>query len=132
MPPSSCLPRGDGCQDLAFSRKDGIRVGRRERLCRGYVGSTSLGIPNLGNDILDATMSEMLFACPCCGNLTLDEQPPGTYVICEACDWEDDPVQFANPDLEGGANARSLNQQRTWHDQNARDASGNLLYPPDS
>ncbi|WP_394766627.1 CPCC family cysteine-rich protein [uncultured Paludibaculum sp.] len=74
-------------------------------------------------------MNEKLFPCPCCGQFTLDEQPPGTYSICEVCDWEDDPVQFADPDCEGGANARSLNQQREWYRQHARDAQGRLRYP---
>lgn len=69
-----------------------------------------------------------MFPCPCCGQLTLDKQPPGTFTICGVCDWEDDPVQFADPDLEGGANARSLNQQRKWYRQNARDEKGELRY----
>jgi hypothetical protein len=58
-------------------------------------------------------MSVALVACPCCGQQTLDEEPPGTFQICEICDWEDDPVQFADPDFEGGANIRSLNQARS-------------------
>ena len=52
------------------------------------------------------------FPCPCCGYLTLEAEPPGTYAHCEVCWWEDDPVQFADPDYEGGANAPSLNQAR--------------------
>jgi hypothetical protein len=50
--------------------------------------------------------------CPCCGYLTLEEPPPGTYDICKVCFWEDDPVQFRDPDYAGGANAVSLNQAR--------------------
>jgi hypothetical protein len=50
--------------------------------------------------------------CPCCGYLTLEEPPPGTYDICKVCFWEDDPVQFRDPDSAGGANAVSLNQAR--------------------
>jgi hypothetical protein len=49
------------------------------------------------------------FPCPCCGFLTLEEEPPGTYDICEVCFWEDDPVQFDDPDFVGGANNVSLN-----------------------
>lgn len=52
------------------------------------------------------------FKCPCCGNLTLNEEPPGTYDICDICGWEDDEIQFDNPDYEGGANTLSLNQAR--------------------
>ncbi len=56
--------------------------------------------------------TEPKFACPCCGYLTLTEQPPGTYHICEVCFWEDDGVQFRDPGYEGGANKVSLNQAR--------------------
>lgn len=52
------------------------------------------------------------FLCPCCGYLTLDEKPPGTFQICEVCNWEDDNVQFDDPSFEGGANKQSLNQAR--------------------
>lgn len=52
------------------------------------------------------------FACPCCGFLTLGEQPPGTYVICPVCSWEDDLVQGRDPFYEGGANGTSLNQAK--------------------
>ena len=52
------------------------------------------------------------FACPCCGFVTLDERPPGTYEICRVCGWEDDPVQFADPDYRGGANTDSLREHR--------------------
>jgi len=50
--------------------------------------------------------------CPCCGNRTLPEQPPGSYEICPVCFWEDDPVQFEDADFQGGANVVSLNQAR--------------------
>jgi hypothetical protein len=52
------------------------------------------------------------FECPCCGYITLDEQPPGTFDICPVCFWEDDNYQFENPDYAGGANRVSLNQCR--------------------
>jgi hypothetical protein len=74
-------------------------------------------------------MEDGRFPCPCCGFLVLDEQPPGTYIICEVCNWEDDAVQFTDPDYEGGANLRSLNQQREFFRLHARDALGKLLYP---
>jgi ribonuclease HII len=57
---------------------------------------------------------ERRFACPCCGNLTLLVEPPGTFSLCEVCWWEDDPVQFADLDYEGGANAPSLHQARDF------------------
>ncbi|NLP29008.1 MAG: hypothetical protein GX370_09680 [Clostridia bacterium] len=50
------------------------------------------------------------FACPCCGYKTLMEEPPGTYDICRVCFWEDDAVQYYDPDHKGGANGVSLRQ----------------------
>ncbi|MBX7245708.1 MAG: hypothetical protein K1X53_09415 [Candidatus Sumerlaeaceae bacterium] len=51
--------------------------------------------------------------CPCCGARTLDQF--GLYEICEVCHWEDDPSQFADPTLAGGANHLSLNEaQEAW------------------
>jgi hypothetical protein len=48
--------------------------------------------------------------CPCCGFLTLDEKPPGSYAICPICWWEDDEVQARDPDYSCGANKVSLRQ----------------------
>lgn len=50
----------------------------------------------------------MNYTCPCCGYKTLDEVPPGTYDICSICFWEDDELQFNEPDYDGGANKPSL------------------------
>ena len=55
-----------------------------------------------------AKLATRKYTCPCCGYKTLDEEPPGTYEICAICYWEDDPVQFEDPDYEGGANVLSL------------------------
>jgi hypothetical protein len=38
--------------------------------------------------------------------------PPGTHEICPVCFWEDDPVQYEDPDFEEGANVPSLRQAR--------------------
>jgi ribonuclease HII len=48
--------------------------------------------------------------CPCCGCLTLPAT--GMNAHCEVCWWEDDPLQFADPDYADGANAPSLRQAR--------------------
>ena len=53
------------------------------------------------------------YACLCCGFLTLDEEPPGTFETCPVCFWEDDDVQFEDPDLAGGANELSLNESKS-------------------
>src|SRR5205814_8326840 len=55
-------------------------------------------------------MSSAKHACPCCGYRTLPEAPPGTYEICPICFWEDDNVQFEDPDFTGGANRVSLKE----------------------
>lgn len=52
------------------------------------------------------------YSCPCCGYYKLPEKPPGTYYICKVCFWEDDNVQFYDPDFTGGANKCSLNEAR--------------------
>ena len=52
------------------------------------------------------------FPCPCCGFLTLSSEPPGSYEVCPVCFWEDDGVQFEDPDYAGGANRESLNTAR--------------------
>ena len=48
--------------------------------------------------------------CPCCNRYRFDEA--GKYEICPICKWEDDPMQRAYPDYEGGANKMSLNKAR--------------------
>jgi hypothetical protein len=54
--------------------------------------------------------------CPCCGALVITTL--GEYEICDACDWEDDPIQSTEPDYAGGANKISLNQARKeWNDR---------------
>jgi len=55
--------------------------------------------------------------CPCCGYRTLADEPPGTYAICEVCQWEDDQAQHDDPAFEGGANALSLHQARVCFQQ---------------
>ena len=57
-------------------------------------------------------MGSRRWSCPCCGNRTLEEEPPGTFEICPVCFWEDDNVQFEDPDFRGGANVVSLNEAR--------------------
>ena len=52
------------------------------------------------------------YRCVCCGNYTLIDEPPGTFEVCPVCFWEDDNVQFDDPDYEGGANKVSLNRAK--------------------
>lgn len=48
--------------------------------------------------------------CRCCGNLTIEEY--GDFEICAVCGWEDDDIQFCDPDFSGGANELSLNEAK--------------------
>lgn len=50
------------------------------------------------------------YQCPCCGYYTLSASPPGTFEICPVCYWEDDNVQYYEPDYCCGANHESLNE----------------------
>lgn len=52
------------------------------------------------------------YPCPCCTELTFEKEPPGTYDICPSCNWEDDPLQFEDPNYAGGANLMSLNEAK--------------------
>lgn len=54
----------------------------------------------------------MKFACLCCGFLTLDRQPPGSWSVCPVCFWEDDYAQGLDTGLAGGANELSLDDAR--------------------
>lgn len=58
------------------------------------------------------------YQCKCCGYYTLLEKPlepyeyPGTFEICEVCGWEDDSLQYLNPDKNFGSNGVSLNEAK--------------------
>ena len=62
--------------------------------------------------ILDDELDEKNYPCPCCGFLTISNQPPGTFEICPVCDWEDDDVQFYNIEFKGGANKECLEEAK--------------------
>lgn len=53
---------------------------------------------------------ENLVPCPCCGIGMVEDGHE--FDVCEVCGWEDDPVQFDDPDYRGGANSMSLNEAR--------------------
>ena len=57
-------------------------------------------------------INDKCYPCPCCGFLTRSESDHGTFEICPICGWEDDYVQFNDPDYRGGANRESLNEAR--------------------
>lgn len=49
--------------------------------------------------------------------MTLSENTHETFEICPVCNWEDDDVQFNDPDFRGGANEESLNEARENYKQ---------------
>ncbi|MCB9840747.1 MAG: hydrolase [Phycisphaeraceae bacterium] len=51
-------------------------------------------------------------ACLCCGFLTIEQHPVDSYEVCPVCLWEADPVQAADPEYAGGANAVCLSVAR--------------------
>ena len=55
-------------------------------------------------------LSKGKYTCACCGYKTLAAGSPGTYDICDICFWEDDPLQFEDPDYKIGANRVCLRQ----------------------
>lgn len=59
----------------------------------------------------------MKYKCPCCGNITLSDEPPGTFEICPVCYWEDDDMQYKDPSFRGGANKISLNEASTNYEK---------------
>lgn len=49
------------------------------------------------------------------------------YDICDACGWENDPIQLLHPNFEGGANKDSLEQaRRKFREKDALDGNRNL------
>jgi hypothetical protein len=72
--------------------------------------------------LMDET-TEQLWPCPCCEQLTLHEEPPGTFEICRTCGWEDDNVQFNDPTRRGGANELSLIEHKWRFEKRLRPKS---------
>jgi Cysteine-rich CPCC len=50
------------------------------------------------------------FPRPCCGYLTLPDEPPGTFFICPVCRWDDDNWQFDDINLRGRRQPRELEE----------------------
>lgn len=55
-------------------------------------------------------MTSISYNCPCCGQKTLESEH--MFDICSVCGWEDDNVQFKDPNFRDGANFFSLNEYR--------------------
>lgn len=60
-------------------------------------------------------MNRHCIICPVCGKYRFKFE----YDVCEVCGWENDGLQFIEPDYEGGANKLSLNEYRKqWLEKN--------------
>jgi hypothetical protein len=73
----------------------------------------------------------MRYPCPCCGHI-VHAQPPGSYLICPICYWEDDGVQLRWPDYSGGANRPSLIEAQEHYARcgaNSPDEVGSVRLP---
>lgn len=69
-------------------------------------------------DKVISTLSRVLtFKCPACGKYTF-QSGPGSYEICPVCGWEDDKVQYKDPNLKGGANKLSLKEYKEQYEKN--------------
>lgn len=57
----------------------------------------------------------MKIKCPVCGQYEFEEKDD--FDICDVCGWENDGLQYDQPDYWGGANDMSLNQYKAaWED----------------
>lgn len=52
----------------------------------------------------------MKIKCPVCGQYEFGERDD--FDICDVCGWENDGLQYDQPDYWGGANDMSLNQYK--------------------
>ena len=49
--------------------------------------------------------------CPICGYYTFQDGLGLTYDICPVCFWEDDVIDYDEPDADTGANCVSLQEK---------------------
>lgn len=60
-------------------------------------------------------MNEYPKTCPVCGKY--EYKVLGFSEVCPVCGWEDDIVQYDDPDYKNGANKMSLNEARELYKQ---------------
>ena len=51
-----------------------------------------------------------MIKCPVCNGYEFEED--NDFDVCEICGWENDGVQFDDPNYRGGANRLSLNEAK--------------------
>lgn len=62
-----------------------------------------------GSSLRDIEQGEP-YLCPVCGKYTFEEF--GNFDYCQVCGWQDDVIQYFNPDETRCCNRMSLNQAR--------------------
>ncbi len=65
----------------------------------------SFDLVGIGDDIVSKQVR-----CPICEKHTFEDE--GDFAICPVCSWENDNVQYHDPDYDGGANEMSQNEYR--------------------
>ena len=53
---------------------------------------------------------QLTIKCPVCNEYEFHEE--NDFDICDMCNWENDGIQYDDPDYAGGANKESLNEYR--------------------
>ncbi|MDJ0598298.1 MAG: CPCC family cysteine-rich protein [Crocosphaera sp.] len=78
----------------------------------------------------------IMYFCPCCGYKSLEEEPPGTYLVCPICFWTDDESTKDIHDLRlaqlnfvnlGASDSRWLKDVRRPTKEEIRDSQWELL-----
>ena len=66
---------------------------------------------------------QQMIKCPVCSRYEFEAD--NDFDVCDVCGWENDGVQFDDPDYRGGANRVSLNEARVkWQKLNAHTGMG--------
>ena len=73
--------------------------------------------------VVVSTISKVLhpnkFVCPVCHKYVFKDGV-GTYEICPVCGWENDKLQYEDPNLKGGANKLSLKEYRKQYEETCK------------
>ena len=74
-----------------------------------------------------------MYFCPCCGYRVLYEQPPGSYLVCPICFWEDTEETYGLRQAQlnfvsfGACDLQWLSQVRCPTEKDERDPNWQLL-----
>ena len=75
-------------------------------------------------------MKKYIVKCPVCKNNSFSfDSFPGSFEICSYCGWEDDDLQYYDPEFEGGANKISLKLAQENYKKHGSIAGGKTPSP---